>query len=189
MKGIHINLASEPFRQDRPVIAGGIVLSVALTVTLGALLVLGFTGRKDLEQAERELAKQQAILQKLVSEQTRLEGTLRRPENSEVLERNVFLNQLLLRKAISWTRLFADLESVMPGNVRLVSVRPQVFGQNDVYLDMVVGSLSSEPVIQMLLKFESSPVFGPTAVINSLPPSQTDPLFKYRLSVTYAQKL
>jgi hypothetical protein len=32
-------------------------------------------------------------------------------------------------------------------------------------------------------------VFGATAVHSSLPPAQTEPLFRYRISVNYAQKL
>jgi len=39
------------------------------------------------------------------------------------MERSLFLNALIDRKAISWTKLFADLEKVVPYNVRLVSVR------------------------------------------------------------------
>ena len=188
MSRIVINLASEPFRKDRPLMVMGTLLSVFLTGTLITLIVMGFNNRKVTQLDELELEKQQARLQKLVNDQSRVEGMLRRPENSTVLERNVFLNQLLLRKAISWTKLFADLEAVMPGTVRLVSVRPQVYGQNDVFLDMVVASQSSEPVIQLMNKMEASPIFGVT-VMNSLPPSQTDPLYRYRMTVTYAQKL
>ncbi len=40
-----------------------------------------------------------------------------------MLERSLFLNTLIERKAISWTKIFADLEKVLPYNVRLVSVR------------------------------------------------------------------
>ena len=50
-----------------------------------------------------------------------------------MLERSLFLNTLIERKAISWTKIFADLEKVMPYNVRLVSVRlPEVDSHNQV---------------------------------------------------------
>ena len=48
---------------------------------------------------------------------------------------------------------------------------------------------SGEPVINMLRRLESAPQFGPTTVHNWLPPSQTEPLYRYRVSVQYAQKL
>ena len=55
---------------------------------------------------------------------------LRKPENAEVLERSVFLNALLVRKGISWTRIFADLEKVLPHNVRIIQIHPSVDAQN-----------------------------------------------------------
>jgi hypothetical protein len=33
---------------------------------------------------------------------------------------------LLTARAISWTRIFEDIESTLPPNVRLISVRPQL---------------------------------------------------------------
>ena len=50
----------------------------------------------------------------MTAEQAQLDAVLRKPENAEVLERSVFLNALLVRKGISWTRIFADLEKVLP---------------------------------------------------------------------------
>jgi hypothetical protein len=54
---------------------------------------------------------------------------------------------------------------------------------------MIVGSSSAEPVVELLRKLESSPVFGSTTLISSQPPSQNEPLHRYRVSVNYAQKL
>jgi type IV pilus assembly protein PilN len=106
-----------------------------------------------------------------------------------VLQRSLFLNSLLYAKGISWTRLFNDLEKVMPHNVRLISIRPQANSQNEVLLDMVVGAESAGPVIRMLTELENSPVFGATMVHNYFPPSQSEPLMRYRVSVSYVQKL
>jgi len=54
---------------------------------------------------------------------------------------------------------------------------------------MVVGAASSEPVLELLMSLEKSPQFGPTSLHNWLPPSQNEPLYRYRVSVSYAQKL
>ncbi len=122
-------------------------------------------------------------------QQAKLNATLRRPENAEVLERSLFLNTLIERKAISWTKIFADLEKVMPYNVRLVSVRlPEVDSNNQVLLDMVVGAKEVQPMLDLLRKLEASPQFGAPEVPNSMPPSQTDPFFRYHVTVSYAQK-
>jgi type IV pilus assembly protein PilN len=106
-----------------------------------------------------------------------------------VLERSLFLNALLFRKGISWTRIFADLEQTLPHNVRLISIRPFVNAQNQITLEMNVGAESPEPIIALLKALEESPLFGSVYQHTSLPPSQSEPLYRYRVSVNYAQKL
>jgi type IV pilus assembly protein PilN len=134
--------------------------------------------------------RQNAQLRAIAAQQAALNATLRRPENAEVLERSLFLNTLIERKAISWTKIFADLEKVMPYNVRLVSVRlPEVDTNNQVLLDMVVGAKDVPPILDLLKRLEGSPQFGPTSVQSSAPPSQTDPFYRYHVTVNYAQKL
>lgn len=187
---IPINLATDPFRRDRPILVTSALLALVLFGTL--LLQLGAiaSARGQAADIRQTIDRLNAQIAALKADQARLDGTLSKPENAEVLDRSVFLNTLIRRKAISWTRIFSDLEKVVPREVRLVSVRlPQVNAQNQVLLDMVVGAESYGPVIEMLKRLESSPQFGPTSVINSLPPSQNEKLWKYRVTVSYAQKL
>ena len=98
------------------------------------------------------------------------------------------MNSLLYRKGISWTKIFADLEKILPHNVRVISIRPSVDVQNQIVLEMNVGSELTEPLLQLLIKLENSEQFGHTAVSSILPPSQSEPLFRYVVNVNYAQK-
>lgn len=187
---IPINLASEPFRRDRPILAGSAALAILLLIVLIVQIGTIVSARNQAADTRKILDRLNTQVSKLKTEQVKLDQTLSKPENSEVLERSAFLNALIRRKAISWTRIFSDLEKVVPREVRLVSVRlPQVNSQNQVQLDMVVGAESPGPVLEMLKRLETSPQFGPASMINSLPPSQTDKLWKYRIGVSYAQKL
>jgi len=184
-----VNLASEPFRHHRPMLAASAATGVLLVALLAFLLYLAVNESGQVVETRRAIGQLQQQARALAAEQAGLEATLRRPENAEVLDRSLFYNSLLYRKGISWTRIFDDLEKVLPHNVRLISVRPQVNAQNEVLLDMVVGAESSEPVIVMLTRLENSPQFGATYVHNRLPPSQSEPLLRYRISVTYGQRL
>jgi Tfp pilus assembly protein PilN len=114
---------------------------------------------------------------------------LRQPANAEVLERSVFINSLLYRKGISWTRLMADLEKTMPPNVRVLNIRPYLTGRNQITLELMVGSESGEAVLPLYKSLESSPVFGSVLPLNYQPPTQAEPLHRYRFTVNYAQKL
>ncbi len=186
---VPINLASEPFRPMRRMLAASVAAAVLLVGLLGLFIMLSVIQRGQAAQMHASIDRLQAQLRALSEEQSHLEGVLHRPENAEVLERSLFLNSLLYAKGISWTRLFGDLEKVMPYNVRLISIRPQVNAENEISLEMVVGAESSEPVIQMLTRLENSPQFGTTLIHNRIPPSQSEPLLRYRVSVNYAQKL
>src|SRR5437588_8966063 len=187
---IPINLASEPFRRDRPLLVASSVLAIILSITLVLQIGAILNARAQAADTRKMLDRINGQLAKVKAEQAKLDTTLSKPENAEVLERSQFLNGLIDRKAISWTKIFADLEKVVPYNVRLVSVKlPQVNSDNAVQLDMMVGAESFAPVLELLKRLETSPQFGPTSVMNSLPPSQTDKLWKYRVSVSYAQKL
>jgi type IV pilus assembly protein PilN len=186
---IGINLASEPFQRHRPMIVASAVAATMLTCLLGLLIYLSVMESGQAVETREEISRLQLRLGKLTGEQARLEGVLRQPANAEVLQRSVFLNSLIYAKGISWTRLFDDLEKVMPHNVRLISIRPQVNEQNQVMLDMLVGAESSEPVIDFLMRLQSSPQFGDTLIHTRVPPSQTEPLLRYRVSATYAQAL
>ncbi len=186
---IGINLASEPFRRTRPLVAGATAAGVLLLGLLAVLVSGAVAARGRAAETRQAIAELERQLQAISREQASREAVLRQPENAEVLNRSLFLNALLYRKGISWTKIFNDLEGVLPHNVRLISVRPQVNAQNEILLEMVVGSQTSQPVIDFLMRLEASPLFGATSVHNWLPPTQNEPLIRYRLSVNYAQKL
>ena len=187
---IPINLASDPFRRDRPLLFATVFGAVALAVVLVVLLSLIVGGRARMGDTRARVARLNQELTTISTEQARLDATLRQPVNASILERSLLLNTLVERKSVSWTKIFADLEAVLPPNVRLIQVRlPQIDSANQVLLDMVVGSQSPEPVITFLKQLQASPRFGPATVHNSVPPTDNEPLYRYRVSVNYDQKL
>ena len=187
---VHINLASEPFRRDRPMLVASTACAVVLVTLLGVLIFLIVSDRGRQSETRAAVANLNSQLRAISQEQTRLDATLRQPMNAEVLERSLLLNSLILRKSISWTKLYADIESVKPDNVRLVQVRlPQINSRNDVTLDMEVGAQNPGQMIDFLKRLGDSPLFGPTNVSRKSPPTQNEPLWRYRVMVSYAQKL
>lgn len=186
---IQVNLASEPFRRDRPMIVASAAVGFLLLMSLGVLISLAFGERARAAEARATLDSMEKQLESMSREDAKLQGVLRQTRNAEVLDRSVFLNALLLRKGVSWTKIFEDLEKVTPHNVRLMSVRPQISSRNELILEMWVGALGTEPVNTFVMQLEQAPQFGSTTVHTSLPPSQNEPMFRYRVSVNYAQTL
>jgi type IV pilus assembly protein PilN len=186
---MQINLASEPFRRDRSLVVASVTVALLLTCVLGMLIYVAIGERGRASESRQLIAGLESQLRTISQEEARLQAVLRQPRNAEVLDRSVFLNDLLSRKGVSWTKIFDDLETVTPHDVRLVQVRPQINSRNNLSLDMVVAAQSVEPILQFLMKLEGSQVFGATTIQSSLPPSQSEPLFRYRVTVNYAQQL
>lgn len=193
MKALSINLATEPFRRFRPILVASMALAVLLVGLLAVQLYLFWLEKDEGRETALAIAQTQARLNALIAEERRLNEILLRPENAAVLDRSLFLNELLARKGISWTLIFRDLEEVLPHNVKLVQIRPQIQAgapaRQEVLLEMVVASESAEPVIELLRALENSPLFGATAVSAAFPPTDTEPLYRYRVSVRYARQL
>ena len=184
-----INLASSPFRRDRPMLAASIALAVVMIGLLGMLLYMISIASYEGTETVAAIDRTEAQLRELTAEKSALQNELLRPENEIVLDRSIFLNALLIRKGISWTLIFDDLEDVLPYNVKLIQIRPQVTFDNPLQLEMVVASQSAEPVITMLQAMEGSDLFSSMSVPAALPPTATEPLYRYRVSVNYEREL
>jgi len=186
---IQLNLATEPMRRDRPIIVASAAVGVLLCITLAALIGLMMTDRSAMAESRRAIDQVQRQLTKTNAAQAQLDAKMRLPQNSSVLYRSQLFNTLIQRKAVSWTRIFSDLQTVLPYDVRIVSIRPTLNGRGELSLDMVVAAQTIEPVIGFISKVELSTLFGDVTQSSWTPPTQTDPLYRFHLTVTYDQKL
>ena len=190
-----INLASQPFRRERAQNAGYAAACGVLTLTLLLLLGLILHGRSQAREIRSDLDAERTQLDRLNAQQAQYSSILSRPRNADIFAQSVFLNDLIARRAVSWTKVFEDLQTVMPGNMRLQTIRlPQVpaienGNVNRVQLDMTLGADKPETLIELLQKLEASPLFGSATVVSQSPPTQNDNFYRYRVTVAYAQKL
>ena len=186
---VELNLASRPFGRAR--------LFWTASAAIG-LLLLGLTGwqawsyvdKSELPPAlvERETELQAELVQ-LSREEAELRAGLGLPETIDIYDRSFFLNQLLTRKGISWTRTFADLEQVLPPRVLMMQLRPEVTIENNVRLEMQVGAETPRDFIEFLQALEGSDIFGAPDVRGYSPPNDNEPYFRYELMVSYEQQL
>lgn len=192
---IAINLASDPFRRERADNLTFAGICGLLLCLLGVLFGLILHERAQASDLRRQIAHEEEQLTHLQREQSQYSAVLTKPENAGTFAYSVFMNQIIARRAVSWTRLFQDLGTVMPSNVRLLAIRlPQVDSDDPnspsrVELDMVVGTTQPESVIGLFKNLGKSALFGAALIVTQNPPDQNDPLYKYRITVPYDQKL
>src|SRR5947209_18985610 len=111
---IDINLATHPYQDARRFWRQwglGLSALAILTLLLAYTTVSGFvSARSDhnlIKQREQQIAERDR-------ERTNAERLLNLPENRSIRDRSQFVNELFQRKSFSWTRVFEDLERVMP---------------------------------------------------------------------------
>ncbi len=184
-----LNLATSPAGGYRAFFALACVAAAGL-LALSATLAMTFASSEGppegLVERERQLLAERGRLDRLRAEAAAgLEGE----RTEEVLERTAFLNELLIRKGVSWTHTFLDLEKVLPVNVRMLSISPEVAVGDTIRLDMTVSAKAPADFIEFLKALEGSALFGSPALRGSAPPSEGEPTFRYQLSVEYDQQL
>jgi Tfp pilus assembly protein PilN len=74
------------------------------------------------------------------------------------------LNQLFERKAFSWTRVFENLEQVMPAHLHVISIHPGISSGNTIDIKLVVGGDSPDQALDLVRKMENSNHFKETRI-------------------------
>jgi len=78
---VPINLASEPFRRDRPLLVGSAALGIVLSLLLIYQVVYIVSERHQAADIRIAIDQQNARLKDIAAQQAKLNATLRRPEN------------------------------------------------------------------------------------------------------------
>jgi type IV pilus assembly protein PilN len=162
---IDINLASQPYQDSRQFwgywLTGLILLSM-VTALLVFLAATGFVrGRHDREQ----ISKLKDKIAAYDRERSEAEAMLNQPQNRALREQSRFLNGLFQRKAFSWTKVFEDLERVMPAHLHVLSINPgNSVDNNSLSLKLLVGGDSREQALDLVRKMESSNRFRQTRI-------------------------
>ncbi len=161
---VGFNLASHPYENLRPRYT-----LVWLAVALAAVLALVLVSRERQQRAEtRSLTQQRGRFEQemedLARERSELEEWLRRSEVQEIRDHSAFLNSLIARKSLSWTRMFLDLEKILPARVQVTAIQPRVNRARQPELALSVTAEDMAPLVELLKNLESSPQFGSPAV-------------------------
>ena len=162
---LDINLASHPYEDSRQFWlrwgAGlaflGIVTLVLLYSVIGGWIAAS-RDRATINKAEKQIAS-------LNNESASKQALLNRPENRTMRDRSEFLNDLFQRKAFSWTKVFEELERVMPVRLHVVSIKPETDSDTgQLRIALLVAGESRERAWELVHKMEASKRFQQTYI-------------------------
>jgi len=111
------------------------------------------------------------------------------PEQNRALKST---HGLVDRKQFSWSRLFADLESAMPANVRVTRIAVKGVGTQDgrtvANLDLVVASKNPAMVTQMIADMERDGIFHAELVSQNSERGKGEAGQEYEMNVIYVPR-
>jgi Tfp pilus assembly protein PilN len=162
---LDINLATHPYEDPRGfwlrwggALAGLILLTVVLVYSAVSGWYTAAGDRKLIHERKQQIADRE-------QEQQNAQALLNRPANRVVRDRSQFLNDAFERKAFSWTKVFEDLEQVMPARLHVVSIHPEMSPDHPLALTLVVAGESQERALELMRNMEDSRHFRDTKVL------------------------
>jgi type IV pilus assembly protein PilN len=161
---IEINLATQPYEDSSrfwTYWGTGLAL-LGLATTL--LVFLAGTSFMNASKDRAQMSKLRAEIAAYDQDKGRAEAILNQPQNRTLRDRSRFLNELFQRKAFSWTRVFEDLERVMPARLHVVSIHPDMSADNGLEIKLVVAGDSREQALDLVRKMEGSKRFKQTQI-------------------------
>jgi type IV pilus assembly protein PilN len=170
---LDINLASQPYEDARQFwVRWGAGVAVVGVLTV-ALLFHTVTGWYNARRDHGAIAQKRVLIAERDHIRASAETFLNRPENRTTRDESQFLNELIERKAFSWTRVLENLEKVMPPRVHLVMISPGLDEDNQLLLKMTVAGDSRDRALELVRHMGESRRFAQTNIISERPTQST----------------
>ena len=166
---LDLNLATRPYEDAGEFwVRWGAAVGVLALLTL-ALVGWTVRGWMDAGRDRQAIAQLESQIHERDTERASAQAFLEMAANRSTRDQSQFLNGLIQRKAFSWTRVFEDLERVMPKSLHVVSLRPEINEQGQLALEMKVVGATRAPAVELVQRMETSKHFqGPALVAESL---------------------
>ena len=161
----NINLASQPYEAARFYRRRMGALVMALAVLTALLVGYIVYQRAQSRGINRQLGQVRWEINSLDSEDAQARALLNKPANRDIADQSEFLNQLFARKALSWTRVFTEMEKIVPPNLHVVSMKPEYTKTNDLMVRVVVATDSRDRAVELVRRMEKSNHFRQSQVM------------------------
>ncbi len=183
-----LNLSSRPFRnRTLPYLIALLFLAFAVSGAVLSFASLRKTVAEN-EQARNDIEEMAAKVQELKGKGALVQQSLS-PEQQALL---VAAHKLVANKSFGWSRLFADLESVLPENVSVSRIAVQnIYKDSDrTKADLEFGVLSRDysAVIQMIERMNNSGMFQAELRGQDLQKTESITYTEYTLGLIYTPR-
>ena len=180
-----LNLSTHPFRnRTTPYL---LALGLLVLGALGGIFALTqlYSYSRDNELARKQVEQMEAEVARLKNEGSKVQQSLS-PEQRELL---IASHKLVANKSFGWSRLFADLETVLPGSVSASRIAVEnVYRDGDrvkAELELGVISRDYQAVMGMIGTMNNSGLFQAEIKSQDRQQSERQTFTEYTLRLVY----
>lgn len=157
---LNINLATKPYQDVRHILLQWGWLVVLLAFCTCTLVGTAISRWREAHEISQKIETVRSEITDLDRRQTAAQAILTNGENRSTVEAARFLNGLIARKSFSWTRVFMQLEQILPPHLHVVAITPQLQTEtNTVEVRLRVGGNSRDAAVELVKRLEQSTSF------------------------------
>jgi Tfp pilus assembly protein PilN len=156
---LRLNLSTAPLDNKRPFLAATGALAAVGLLTFLLLGHAAYSSWRSSRDLRSEISRWQTEIRANRDRQSTLDAYFQTAEAKQVLDRAAFLNSLIGQRSFPWTKVFMDLEQILPPGVRVVSISPKL-ESGRAQVELTIGAESDESKIKFLQSLERSKVFS-----------------------------
>jgi type IV pilus assembly protein PilN len=180
VKPIHLNLASRPYRDYRPVYAVVVVMSLLTAFLMLNNVETYYRYTHETRATRTKIASVEAQAEQEQAAARVVEQRLETLDLGRLNAQTKFVNAKLAQRAFSWSTLLDELESVVARDVRLIAVSPRF--DDEVNLRLNFAAKTAEGMIQTINRMNDDPQFRSPFPSNE---SVKNGQYTFALSVRY----
>jgi hypothetical protein len=171
---LNINLASQPYQDLNRFLRKWVPAVAVFVIASCALVAWAWVRYSEGREINGRINVTREQIHRLDVQRETATNMLAEPANKGTADTSRFINQLIAKKAFSWTRVFMQLEQIMPDRLHVVSLAPELNKANQLQMTIHVAGDSREQAVELVRRIEKSPSFR-SAVLRSeqmVPPEQ-----------------
>lgn len=167
---VRLNLATKPLESHRRFLAGASVSAFVAAVVFVALGWHVYSVRKAAAEVLVRTAKINEERTEYEAKRRELERYFNQKSISDIKARAGYINGIIAVRSFNWTKMFMDLERLLPGGVRIISVEPKQ-DSGHVELTLTFGAAGDDVKLQFIHALETSKQFSEVQIRSDIEPT------------------
>src|SRR6184192_985176 len=156
---VRLNLATKPLESHRRFLVGAGLSAFVAAVSFVMLGWHVYSVRKAATEVRARTERIREEYARYEEERNDLKRFFDQKSIKGLSDRAAFINGIIAVRSFNWTKMFMDLEHILPGGVRIISIEPkQVSGH--VELNLTFGAADDEVKLKFLRALETSKQFS-----------------------------